>query len=106
MLDETTKNSLGNSIIDCIETTLNSSYGENISEVIFHSYKTRFGLGKAEIVSHSKQFEEILEDIFRTGIAFQLIKRSIYKALEHRFEINRDTSNISIIIKEIMENAN
>lgn len=105
MLDQRTRNALGESIIECIETTLNSIYGGNVSQVIFHNFKIRFGLAKSEIVSHAKQFEEILEDIFGTGIACQVIKRTISKALEHQFEIKRETSSISIIIKEIIENA-
>jgi transcriptional regulatory protein LevR len=92
LLDKKSRAALGESIIECIETKLNSSYGENVSQVIYYYFKIRFGLAKSEIISHAKQFEEILEDIFGTGIACQVIKRTICKALEHQFEIKRETA--------------
>lgn len=108
------KNSLLESILNCIESAITMKFGENVYRVIYANFKARFGLEKKDTVSQPEKFEQLLDEIFGTGIASELIKRSIFNELANRFNIfpplyyerieNKDTI-VSQSIKEILKNA-
>ncbi len=107
MLTKDQKNALAESILNCIEEAITPKFGENVSRVIFANFEVRFGFKKKEIVFHSKEFELVLDGIFGTGIASQLVKRSIFKELSNRFRIfgpdyfERNFEKQSIISKAV-----
>ncbi len=81
------KHVLAQSILDCIERALTLKFGENICTVIFGNFEARVGINRSEIAFHPMEFEQVLNDIFGTGTASQLVKRSIFNELTHRFQI-------------------
>jgi hypothetical protein len=112
LLTKDQKKALAKSIADCIEKALSSKFGENVAYVIFANFHARFDYGKEDVISHPKEFEQILDDIFGTGV--ELIKHSIFDELASRFKIfdpnyyekNREKSQIiSKAISEILEKA-
>jgi hypothetical protein len=105
---------LSESIIDCFEKAIVPRFGENVYRVIFANYEIKFGLKKSDVITHSKEFEQLLDDIFGTGLASGLIKRAIFEELANRFPIfaplyyerlqDKDRV-ISIAINEILKKA-
>ena len=82
--------------------------------VIFSNFNIRFGFREEDLISHSLEFEQVLDDIFGTGIASKLIKRTIFNELANRFQIfdpnyyerNQDKEKIiSQAISEILKKA-
>jgi hypothetical protein len=108
------KHALSESIVDCFEKAVTPKFGENVYRVIFSNYELRYGLKKNDVIYHSKEFEQVLDGIFGTGIASVLIKRAIFDELANRFPIfeplyyernqNKDRI-VSLAINEIMKNA-
>ena len=105
---------LSESIVDCFEKAITPKFGENVYRVIFANYEVKFGLKNKDLVSHPKEFEQLLDEIFGTGLASGLIKRAIFEELANRFPIfeplyyerrqNKD-SIVSVAIGEILRNA-
>ena len=114
MLTKEQKCALEESILDCFEKAITPKFGENVYRVIFANFDVKFGLKKKDIVSHSKEFEQLLDEIFGTGVASALIKRTIFNELANRFKIfeplyyerslNKDRI-ISRAITEILDKA-
>ncbi|MDH2900969.1 MAG: hypothetical protein PXY39_08345, partial [archaeon] len=102
---ESRKIALADSIIDCIQSALDSKYGQNVSQVIFHNYETKFGLSKREIITHAKQFEETLEDIFGSSTVSLIMKRTICKELSNKFQIQIYQESVPSAIRQIVDNA-
>lgn len=114
MLTEQQKRALAESIVDCIESALTTKFGDNIHRVIFANLDIKFGLKRKDVASHPEEFEQTLDEIFGTGTASGIIKRSIFNELANRFQIfgsdyyERDPNHERIIskaIKEILHNA-
>lgn len=114
MLSKEQKLNLSETILKCIEKAISPKFGGNVYNVIIANFETRFTLSKNEIVSHPLLFESLLDNIFGTGIASELIKSSIFRELAHNFQIfeadyfqkNMDKENIlSKAIEEIIKKA-
>jgi hypothetical protein len=95
---------LAKSIVESIDSAF-SNYGETVSQVIFNYYKVKYGFSKRDVVTNPKEFEDALENIFGTGSACLMIKRSINKELAHKFKLPKDVLSISSAIRRILENA-
>lgn len=78
---------LSEQIINCIDSAL-SNYGETTSQLLLANFETRFNLRKEDAVTHVAQFEELLGDIFGTGMASSPIKQAILKELDDHFQIS------------------
>ncbi len=114
MLSKEQQLNLSESILNCIDKAISPKFGENVYNVIIANFETRFTLSKNEIASHPLLFETLLDDIFGTGIASELIKSSIFRELAHNFQIfepdyfqkNMDKENVlSRAIEEIIKKA-
>ena len=115
LLTEEQKRALAETILDCVKKAITPKFGENVYRVIFSNFNTRFGFREKDIISHPKEFEQVLDDIFGTGIASQLIKRPIFNELANRFQIfdtnyyernqEKGRSIISKAISEILNKA-
>jgi hypothetical protein len=114
LLTEKQKISLSESIVDCFEKALVPKFGENVYRVIFSNFDVKFNLKKKDLITHPGEFEQLLDEIFGTGIASGLIKHTIFNELANRFPIfaplfyerSQDKERIiSIAISEIMKNA-
>jgi hypothetical protein len=95
---------LANSIVESIDSAF-YNYGETVSQVIFNYYKVKYGFSKRDVVTNPKEFEEALENIFGTGPATLMIRRSICKELAHKFKLPKDVQSISSSIRRILEKA-
>ncbi len=114
MLTAEQKRTLSESILDCFEKAITPKFGENVFRVIFANFDVKFGLLKKDVLSHSREFEQLLDEIFGTGVASSLIKQAIFNELANRFQIfeplyyernqNKDRI-VSIAITEILNKA-
>lgn len=86
MLSKEQRLNLSVSILNCIEKAITPRFGENAYRVIIANFETRFALNKNDIASNSEKFEKLLDDIFGTGEASQLMKRCIFKELANHFQ--------------------
>jgi hypothetical protein len=105
---------LSESILNCIEKAISPKFGGNVYDVIISNFEMKFTLSKNEIASHPLLFETLLDDIFGTGMASELIKSSIFRELAHNFQIfeadyfqkNMNKENVlSKAIEEIVKKA-
>lgn len=87
MLESEQKKSLAESICECIEQSINRNYGTNVAEVVFGLFGKRYGLKRTDVVTHPAKFEEILGSMFGTGTACLLVKRTVIRELDRRFQI-------------------
>jgi hypothetical protein len=114
MLSAERKDVLSESIIDCFKKSLETKFGETVFRVIFANYEIRFGLKKKDVITHSKELEQLLDEMFGTGLASGLIKRAMFEELANRFPIFESRFSekyengggiIPLAINEIMKNA-
>lgn len=114
MLSVEQRNALSATILDAIQTAITSKFGENVYEIIMSNFHSKFDCAGIDVVLHSKEFEQVLQNIFGTGVASQLMQRAILNELAHRFAVfgsNFDASvsgggrAISKAIELILRNA-
>jgi hypothetical protein len=87
LLSAEQRNALSATILDAIHTAITSKFGENVYEIIMSNLHSKFDHEGLDVVSHSKEFEQVLQNIFGTGIASQLMQRAILNELAHRFAV-------------------
>lgn len=104
-----TKSAVAEQLINCIDSAF-LRYGETTSQVVFSNFETRFNLKKEDVATHIAEFEELIDDIFGSGSASLLIKKSILKELAKQFrtpslENQSSKRPLSAAVNQILRSA-